>query len=80
MFITQIEKQEKVSILVLVDYALEPIQEVISDVQGWVSILVLVDYALEQYQKTNFKHQMTCFNPCFSGLCFGAIAEIKSIY
>ncbi len=65
-------------ILVLVDYALErktsgnPMQ--ISS----VLILVLVDYALEQDLTKMKQLKKICFNPCFSGLCFGAIMQMPT--
>ena len=41
-----------------------------------VLILVLVDYALEQILHLMIYQVDFGFNPCFSGLCFGAINSI----
>ena len=58
-----------VSILVLVDYALQQMHHVALCITPYVSILVLVDYALQRQQGLLYISLKTCFNPCFSGLC-----------
>ena len=60
--------QNIVSILVLVDVALERTYPKPSHAQCKVSILVLVDVALEQVTRDNAGNHKG-FNPCFSGCC-----------
>ena len=61
-----------VLILVLVDYALERSRWGRYCTFRRVLILVLVDYALERLSYSFNNIFQSGFNPCFSGLCFGA--------
>jgi hypothetical protein len=58
-----------VSILVLMDYALEVFNTKRSLAQKLVSILVLMDYALEAMMDGIFCKVEARFNPCSNGLC-----------
>ena len=59
----------EVSILVLVDLALESFLNLVSFYPRFVSILVLVDLALELRGLQMLDIGKGCFNPCFSGSC-----------
>ncbi|MDN5309852.1 MAG: hypothetical protein PWP14_1246 [Methanolobus sp.] len=61
----------KVSILVIMDLALELAIFHMLRYERSVSILVIMDLALESCAVLHLVNKDRCFNPCYNGSCFG---------
>ena len=64
------QRDSAVSILVLMELALEHHSEDGSHPSKKVSILVLMELALELNSFFNVSYAIISFNPCFNGTCF----------
>ena len=62
-------RTSRVLILVLMEYALWRLRQLLSSQSDVVLILVLMEYALWHFHNGSFKHIIHSLNPCSNGIC-----------